>query len=127
MKIEEYEMVVSFHSINENSMDAMVKNHKKLTFVAAHPGEYAEFSRHLERMKMSENYHLDISGTGIFRHGIIRHAIDDFGKERILFGTDFPICNPAAYIGAVLMDNSISDTEREYIFSKNAKRLLDIK
>ena len=79
------------------------------------------------RMKMSENYYLDISGTGVFRHGLIRHALDDFGKERILFGTDFPVCNPSVYLGAVLMDISISDTEREYILNKNAKRLLNIK
>lgn len=125
--LEEYNMVVNFHSVGEDSIDKMVKNHKDLVFVAAHPGEYKEFMRHLERMKMSENYYLDISGTGVFRHGLIRHALDEYGKERILFGTDFPVCNPAAYIGAVLFDTSISETEKEYIFSKNAKRLLNLK
>ena len=125
--LEEYNMVVSFHSGGEDSMDKMVKNHKNLVFVAAHPGEYKEFMRHLERMKMNENYYLDISGTGVFRHGLIRHAIDDFGKERIIFGSDFPVCNPASYLGAVIMDISISDTEKEYILSKNAKKLLTIK
>ena len=125
--LEEYNMVLSFHSVGDDNMDKMVKRHKNLVFVAAHPGEYKEFMRHLERMKMSENYYLDISGTGVFRHGLIRHALDDFGKERILFGTDFPVCNPSVYLGAVLMDISISDTEREYILNKNAKRLLNIK
>ena len=108
-------------------MDKMIKEHKSLKFVAAHPGEYKEFIRHLERMKMSENYYLDISGTGLFRHGMLRHAIDSVGKERIIFGTDFPVCNPAMYIGGVVNDISISDEEKEYILGKNAKKLLNIR
>ena len=58
-------MIVSFHSMNEDAMDEMVKNHKDVIFVAAHPGEYGAFMRHIERMKYSENYYLDISGYGI--------------------------------------------------------------
>ncbi|HBE14581.1 MAG TPA: hypothetical protein DCY74_10465 [Clostridiales bacterium] len=57
---EVYHMVVSFHSSDEDKMDNMVKSHPDLTFVAAHPGEYSAFMRHLERMKHSENYHLDL-------------------------------------------------------------------
>lgn len=123
---EEYGMVVSFHSIGEDAMDKMVKKHKNLSLVAAHPGEYKEFMRHLERMKISENYFLDLSGTGLFRHGLLRHAIDVCGKERIIFGTDFPVCNPSMYLGGVLMDSMVTDDEREYILSKNTKRLLGI-
>ena len=93
----------------------------------AHPGEYGAFMRHVERMKLSENYYLDVSGYGIFRHGMLRHAIDAFGAERILYGSDYPTCNPAMYIGGVLLDSLISDSEKELIFAKNAKRLLGLK
>ncbi|MBQ7821559.1 MAG: amidohydrolase family protein, partial [Clostridia bacterium] len=72
-------MIVSFHSQEEDEMDAMVKRHKDVIFVAAHPGEYSSFMRHVERMKMSENYYLDLSGYGIFRYGMLRRAIDEFG------------------------------------------------
>ena len=119
-------MIVSFHSQNEDAMDKMVKEHKDVIFVAAHPGEYGAFMRHIERMKYSENYYLDVSGYGIFRYGMLRKAIDTFGIERILFGSDYPTCNPAMYIGGVLLDNLISDTEKEKIFSLNAKKLLGI-
>ena len=122
-----HNMIINFHSMGEDEMDKMVKRHKDVVFVAAHPGEYDAFMRHIERMKMSENYYLDISGYGIFRYGMLRKAIDTFGIDRILFGSDYPTCNPGMYIGGVLLDNLITDAEKEKIFSLNAKRLLNIK
>lgn len=119
-------MIVSFHSQNEDAMDKMVKNHPDVIFVAAHPGEYGAFMRHIERMKFSDNYYLDVSGYGIFRYGMLRKAIDAFGIDRILFGSDYPTCNTAMYIGGVLLDNLINDSEKEKIFSLNAKKLLGI-
>lgn len=121
-----HNMIVSFHSQGEDEMDKMVTSHKDVIFVAAHPGEYGEFMRHLERMKMSENYYLDLSGYGMFRHGMLRRLIDTVGVDRILFGSDYPTCNPGMYIGGVLLDTLISDTEKEKIFSENAKKLLKL-
>lgn len=123
---EKYGMVVSFHSMGEDEMDKMVKAHPGVTFVAAHPGEYGAFMRHMARMKMSDNYYLDLSGYGIFRHGMLRHAIDEFGAERFLFGSDYPTCSPAMYVGGVLLDDLITDEEKELIFSQNAKRILKL-
>lgn len=125
---EQYDMVVNFHSVceEEDEMDEMVKAHKNLTMVAAHPGEYPQVMRHLNRMKFSDNYYLDLSGYGIFRHGMLRHAIDEFGVERFLFGSDFPTCNAAMYIGGIALDPLITDKEKDYIFEKNAKRLLHL-
>ena len=123
---QQYDMVVSFHSMHEDAMDRMVADHPHLRFVAAHPGEYGAFCRHMERMKRSENYWLDLSGYGIFRHGMLRHAIDEHGAERFIFGSDYPTCNPGMYIGGVLLDTTITDREKEMIFSKNAKALLVI-
>lgn len=121
-----YNMIVNFHPCDEDQMDKMVKEHKDVIFVAAHPGEYPNFMRHIERMKMSENYYLDLSGYGIFRYGMLRKAIDTFGIDRILFGSDYPTCNPGMYIGGVLFDNRITDSEKEKIFSLNAKKLLNL-
>ncbi len=121
-----HNMIVSIHSQGNDAMDDMVKKHRDVLFVAAHPGEYDDFIRHIERMKMSENYYLDLSGYGIFRYGMLRRAIDCFGADRILFGSDYPTCNPGMYIGGVLFDNLITDLEKEKIFSLNAKRLLGI-
>ncbi len=123
---EQYKMIVSYHSMDEDAMDKMVSAHKNITFVAAHPGEYNEFMRQLDRMKMSENFYLDISGYGVFRHGMLKHGVAEFGAERFLFGSDYPTCDAGMYIGAVLFDRLISDEDKELIFAGNAKRLLEI-
>ena len=123
---ERRNMIVSFHSMGEDEMDAMVKAHPGVKFVAAHPGEYRNVVRHFERAKFSDNYYIDLSGYGIFRHGMLRHAIDELGIDKILFGSDFSTCNPAMYIGGVLLDDLITDEEKEKIFSANAKKLLKL-
>jgi predicted TIM-barrel fold metal-dependent hydrolase len=123
---EKYDMVVSIHSQDEDAMDEMVKAHPHIRFVAAHPGEYAAFMRHIERAKMSDNYYLDLSGTGVFRYGMLRRALNEMGTEHILFGSDYPTCNPAMFLGAVLMDPLITDEEREKVLSGNAKALLGL-
>lgn len=119
-----HNMVVSFHSMGEDEMDAMVKAHPDVVFVAAHPGEYGSLMRHIERMKMSENYYLDLSGTGLFRYGMLRRVINEISVDRVLFGSDFPTCNPAMFLGGVLLDPLITDGEKEKIFAGNAKKLL---
>ena len=119
-------MVVSCHTQNDDAIDAMVKRHPDVIFVAAHPGEYATQLRHFERAKYADNYYLDISGTGPHRYGMLRRAIDVMGADRILFGTDYPTCSPATFLGGVLLDPTITDAEKEKIFSLNAKRLLGL-
>ena len=121
-----HRMIVSFHSMGNDEMDRMVEKHKDVVLVAAHPGEYGDFMRHMERMKKSKNYHLDLSGYGIFRHGMLRHGIDLFGAERFIYGSDFPTCNPAMYVGGVLLDFTITDSEKKLILAENARRILEL-
>ncbi len=124
---EQYDMVVNFHSMDNDQMDAMVKAHPHVIFVAAHPGEYENWQRHMARMAMSDNYYLDVSGTGLFRHGMLKHAVDLFGAHRFLFGSDYPVCNPAMFLGGVRDDFLLTDDEKELILGGNAKRLLQLK
>ena len=60
----------------------------------------------------------------LFRYGMLRRIIDEMGADRVLFGSDFPTCNPAMFVGGVLLDPLITDGEKEKIFSGNAKKLL---
>ena len=76
-------------------------------------------------MKKFPNLYLDISGTGLFRYGLLASSVKTVGSERVLFGTDYPICNPRMYVQAVLGEH-ISDEEKENILFRNAKRLLGI-
>lgn len=119
-------MVVSMHSLNDEEMDRMVLSHKHVTMVMAHPGELDSFLRHLRRMDMSENYYLDVSGTGLFRHGMLARGIVEQGADRFLFGSDYPTCNPAMFVGGVLLDELISREDKEKILYTNAKKLLHL-
>lgn len=123
---EHYGMTVSFHSTNvaDEVIEPLLTRFPKLTFVAAHPGEQEGFARHLGRMERHENYYLDLSGTGLGRMGLLRRGIDRVGKERFLFGTDFPICPPAMYIGAVEGDPFLTEEEKNAVFFENAQRIL---
>lgn len=125
---EHYRMVVNFHSTNvdDETMDPLLKRFPKLTFVAAHPGEKESFLRHLGRMERFGNYFLDLSGGGLGRMGLLRFGIDRVGKERFLFGTDFPVCPPAMYIGGVVNDPFLSQQEKDAVLCGNAKRILKL-
>ena len=120
-------MVVNLHTMpDDDDLDAFVEAHPTVTIIAAHPGENPKLIRHIERLKKYPNYYLDLSGTGIFRHGSVRKLIDEVGVERILFGSDYPTCNPAMFVGAILLDELITPEEKQIIFSENVKRILKI-
>ncbi len=123
----QYGMVVSYHTVETEAeeMERMIAAHKNVIFVAAHPGQKACYLQHIERMSRYENAYLDLSGTGLFRYGMLVHGVKMLGSERILFGTDYPITNPAMYVQAVCHEH-ISERDRENIFSANAKRILNL-
>lgn len=122
---EHYHLPVSFHTVSREptETDKMIEAHPRVTFIAAHPGDKEQFLSHLERIKKHENYYLDLSGTGIFRYGLIAHGVREVGSERLIFGTDYPICNPKMYVEAVLHE-PISEGDMENILFKNARRIL---
>ena len=122
---EEKEMVVSVHPGDAGEFDKIADEFKNLTIVMAHPAYGDEYMKRLDIVKRHENVYLDLSGTGIAAMGMLRYGIDKVSKEKILFGTDFPGYNPEMYVRSVLYEK-LTDGEREYIFWKNAYRLLKL-
>ena len=118
-------MAVSFHTMDFEAMRKMIGAFPGIIFVAAHPREYDEYMKHLALMKKFDNYHLDISGTGLFRYGMLRYGINQCGKERFLFGTDYPICNPQMYLQGVLYER-LTSSELDAVFHENAERILQM-
>lgn len=122
---EQYgDMIVSFHTMKDEQkqMTEMIASHPKLDFVAAHPNEKELFLLHLERLRKFDNFYLDLSGTGIFRYGLIAYGVNKVGSGKFIFGTDYPICNPRMYVQAVLHE-PISDRDKENILYNNAAGL----
>lgn len=124
-------LIFSFHSTvagekEHKAIERLIARYKDVTFVGAHPGETDFVEVHLSRMKKYDNYYLDVSGTGIFRQGMLAHVISEVGSDRILFGSDFPTCNPAMFVGGVACDCLISEKDKENVLYNNAKRLLKL-
>lgn len=121
----EYGMIVSYHTMAEwqEEMEQMIASHPNVIFVAAHPGQKADYIKHLERLEKYENAYLDISGTGLFRYGMLVAGVKRVGAEKFIFGTDYPITNPSMYVQAVFGEH-ISEEDREKIFYGNAQRIL---
>ena len=76
----------------------------------------------VDMMKKYHNVYYDISAHGIDRKGMLRDAVNKVGKERILYGTDYPGYDPALFINSVI-HSGLTDDEQEFIFYKNAERL----
>ena len=54
---------------------------------------------------------------------MLRYAIDLCGSEKLLFGSDFPICSPGMNLGGVLAEH-LTGTELKNILSDNFLRLI---
>lgn len=124
-EIAKHNMTVSLHTIDLDQMEKMAAAHRDINFVFAHPGEKTQVLRHVEIMKQYDNVYLDLSGTGIFRWGLVEFLVNEVGADRVLFGSDYPICGVGHYVAGV-HEAKISDSAKELIFSGNAKRLLKL-
>ncbi len=123
--ISQLGFVVSIHTQNDESIIKALENFPNIPFVGAHPRDKEDYYNHIYRLKKYNNYYMDLSGTGLFRYGMVKNTVRECGSSKILFGTDYPICNPKMYVEA-LMFEKISYKDKENIFYKNASELLDI-
>jgi predicted TIM-barrel fold metal-dependent hydrolase len=114
---------VNIHCGNLEVVAKLCRDFPKLNVVLAHPGDGKQLMMERTGLVASfPNLYLDLSGSGVMRYGFIRAAVDLAGANKILFGTDFPICNPAMYVHCVLSE-PLTQEERIAIFSGNFKRL----
>ena len=115
-------MPVNIHCADLTVVEDVLKNFPALTLVLAHPGDLNAVRDRLALIRKYPNACIDISGTGLFRWGMLRYAVDQCGSEKILFGSDFPVCSPAMNLGGVLGEH-LTDAEKENILGRNYLRL----
>lgn len=123
--IKRSDIVVSLHTMDHGQMEELAATFPNLSFVFAHPGDNSGVEKHVAIMKRRDNVYVDVSGSGLVRYGMVRCLCDAVGAERILFGSDYPICNLHMYVAGI-MGERLSDAERELIFAGNTKRLLGL-
>lgn len=69
----------------------VAKRFKKLRIIAAHCGGWSQWEIARECMVLPNIYVDTCSTTGFIKDDIISKTIKAFGKDRIFFGTDFPM------------------------------------
>jgi len=120
-------MAVNIHPFAAfEEIETICKNFPKLNVVIAHPCDGDEMKRRFEFIKKYPNAYLDLSGTGLFRWGMLRYGIDLAWPDKILFGTDFPICNPFMNLQAIFFEH-LTEPELKAVLSGNFKRLIGMK
>lgn len=120
-------MVLSFHpSKNTDDMETLFKALPDMKIVVAHLDGYGLYDWSIEMMKRYENVYFDISAHGIDRPGMLRDAVDRVGRERILYGSDYPGYAQEPFLDAV-RKAGLTEEEQEAIFYRNAERLLGLR
>lgn len=123
-KASEYNAVVNFHCGDLEIISNLCEAVPDLKLVLAHPtGAKESIPDRVAVVAKYPNLHLDISGSGIDRYGMVRKAIDMAGIDKIIFGSDYPVNNPAVYVGGMLYER-LTEEERKAIFSENFLRLI---
>lgn len=118
-----HKAVVNFHCDDLDVIERLCRSVPEVNFVLAHPSANRnDILKRAGLVALLPNLHLDISGSGIDRLGVLRKAIDLAGREKILFGTDFPINNPAVYVQGALFEQLV-DEDSVALFSGNFRRL----
>lgn len=110
---------------NPERVARIIDEFPKLTVVAAHFGGWLLFDRAIDALK-NRNCYLDCSSSIMYtgkRRGL--ELIREYGAERMVFGSDYPVWNPAEEL-ETLWSLGLSERELELIFSKNAKSILGI-
>ncbi|MDI3420047.1 amidohydrolase family protein [Streptomyces luteolus] len=138
-----YDLVVLPHQLEACARAAAA--HPRLTFVLDHlgkppiaSGERAPWAARLRALAALPNTVAKLSGlvteadwtrwTPDTLRPYVDTALDAFGPDRLLFGSDWPVCTLAATYGQVInitreLTAGLSDSERAGLFSGTAARV----
>jgi predicted TIM-barrel fold metal-dependent hydrolase len=96
----------------------------RATFIVAHSGASYRLADNLIGLALEfDNVLLEINYTSV-PFGMISYLAAKAGPEKILFGTDIPMRDPAPILGWVVYDH-LSDETRQNILGRNLRRLIE--
>ncbi|MCD4699145.1 MAG: amidohydrolase [Phycisphaerae bacterium] len=120
---------LNLHSSEPDHFQAIAKladEFPTARIIMAHLGGFRFWRDAIEAIEKCENVWTDCSAWVMFTMGAFEIAIDKLGAARILFGTDFPLCDldMAAY---KLTHSDLSQRQIDLIGFENAKMLFRLK
>lgn len=103
----------------------VAERHPEASIIVAHlggdlPSLQQECAREMARRALPNAY---LGTESIREYYSVRYALDRLGADRLLFGSDYPLGWPAAYL-AVLDGANPSEEERRQVLGENLLRLL---
>jgi len=117
-------MVVQIHNDSSSDMARLLTEFPQTTFVLAHLGDSPEEVE--ERIGLAArfpNLYLDICGHGYQRMGVLELAVRQASADRVLFGSDYTVNDPAGVIARIQLADFDAET-KEKLLGGNLAHLL---
>jgi hypothetical protein len=116
-------LVLQIHT-NTSEMRYLAEKFPDAVIVFPHlGGNRNDIFERIEIVANHKNTCIELSGSGIERVGILEKAVKEIGADRVLYGSDFTINDPAAVI-ARIRNAFLTAEDREKILFRNVERLL---
>ncbi len=116
-------LVIQIHT-NTAEMRYLADTFPENTIVFPHlGGSPQEIFERIAIIARHPNTHIDLSGSGQERVGIVERAVKEIGPDRVLYGSDFTINEPGGVIARV-RNAFLTPADREKILYRNIERLI---
>ncbi len=113
---------------NTNRLMPILEIYKELTVIGAHFGGWSLWEKATKELSVKKfpNFYVDCSSAFYaLSDEKIKELIFDYGDDRVLFGTDYPMWNPRVEVKRFL-SLGLSEKTQEKILYKNACKLFGI-
>jgi uncharacterized protein len=110
------DMVVQIHDDSASDMARLLTEFPQTTFVLAHLGDSPEEVE--ERIGLAArfpNLYLDICGHGYQRMGVLELAVRQASADRVLFGSDYTVNDPAGVIARIQLADFDAETKKKLL------------
>ena len=123
--------VIPMRKLTPDNYDLLTKRFKELKIIIAHLGGQRYWDAYWIA-RANKNVYLDISYIFEFYQSL-PHVLEEFRyimetlDEKLIYGSDFPSCDPKKYFDLVNNNMShLSSLKKDNILSKNISKILDL-
>jgi len=121
----ELDIGLNVHSSEVEHIQAIVKlarEYPRAKIMMAHLGGFRFWKTGVEAIQHLDNVWADVSAWCLFCMGALEGAVRRLGTSRVIFGTDFPLCDLGMAVWKI-RNAGLSEADQERIFWKNAAEI----
>ena len=105
-------------------VESLSKMYPDMAFLLAHSGvSFEAADNNIEVVKKRDNVFLEITVTSM-TNGVIEYMVEEVGADKVLFGTDLPMRDPAPQLAWVTY-SKISVEDKKKILGGNILKLIE--